>query len=208
MPTLLQLKTSLFSSDGQSSRLTEKFVQSWLQTHPGGTVVTRDLAATQIPHLTAERFQAFLTKPAEHTPEQQAVVAFSDELIAELRAADEIVLGVPTYNFGIPSTLKAYFDHIARAGVTFRYTASGAIGLITGKPVHVVAARGGFYAGTPTDSVTRYVTDFLNFLGLNTIEFVYAEGLAVSTTQKETSILQAEREIATRLNAATLAAVA
>ena len=199
MPTLLQLKTSLFSNQGQSSRLADEFVDAWRQAHPDGRVITRDLAATAIPHLTAERFQAFLSKPEERTPEQQAVVDFSDALIAELRAVDEVVIGVPTYNFGIPSTLKAYFDHIARAGETFRYTENGPVGLITGKKVHIVAARGGFYAGTPTDNVTRYVADFLSFLGMSAVNFVYAEGLAISTTQKEASLQKAGREIATLL---------
>lgn len=208
MPTLLQLKTSLFSNEGQSSRLADEFVNAWRKAHPEGHVITRDLAATPIPHLTAERFQAFLSKPEERTPEQQAVVDFSDALIAELQAVDEIVIGVPTYNFGIPSTLKAYFDHIARAGVTFRYTANGPVGLISGKKVHIVAARGGFYAGTPTDTVTRYVADFLSFLGMSAVSFVYAEGLAISTTQKEASLQNAGREIATLLSSDALAEVA
>ncbi|MET0656666.1 MAG: NAD(P)H-dependent oxidoreductase [Steroidobacteraceae bacterium] len=208
MPTLLQLKTSLFSNAGQSSLLADEFVDTWRKTHPEGRVITRDLAATPVPHLTAERFQAFLSKPEERTAEQQAVVDFSDALIAELRAVDEVVIGVPTYNFGIPSTLKAYFDHIARAGVTFRYTANGPVGLIDGKKVHIVAARGGFYAGTPTDSVTRYVADFLSFLGMSAVNFVYAEGLAISATQKEVSLQKAGREIATLLSGAALAEVA
>ncbi|MET0988716.1 MAG: NAD(P)H-dependent oxidoreductase [Steroidobacteraceae bacterium] len=208
MPTLLQLKTSLFSNEGQSSRLADEFVNAWRKAHPEGHVITRDLAATPIPHLTAERFQAFLSKPEERTPEQQAVVDFSDALIAELQAVDEIVIGVPTYNFGIPSTLKAYFDHIARAGVTFRYTANGPVGLISGKKVHIVAARGGFYAGTPTDTVTRYVADFLSFLGMSAVSFVYAEGLDISTTQKEASLQNAGREIATLLSSDALAEVA
>jgi FMN-dependent NADH-azoreductase len=195
MPTLLQLKTSLFSNDGQSSRLAEQFVSAWQEAHPDGRVITRDLTADPIPHLTAERFQAFSSKPEERTAEQQGAVNLSDALIAELQSADEIVLAVPTYNFGIPSTLKAYFDHIARAGVTFRYTANGPVGLLTQKKVHVVAARGGFYAGTPTDSVTRYVQDFLSFLGLSTIDFVYAEGLAISAAQKDASLQQAGRDI-------------
>ena len=96
-----------------------------------------------MPHLTAERFGAFLAKPEARTPEQQAVVDYSDALIDELRAADTIVIGLPMYNFGVPSTLKAYFDHIARAGDTFSYTENGPVGLLTGKKANVFATRGG-----------------------------------------------------------------
>src|SRR5262245_37797203 len=154
MKTLLHLKSSLFSNDGQSSRLAARYVSQWLRDNPGGRVIERDLAKDPVPHLTAERFGAFLAKPEERTPEQQAVAGHSDALIDELRSADAIVLGLPMYNFGIPSTLKAYFDHVARAGVTFRYTEKGPVGLLTGKKVYVLATRGGLYAGTAGDAET------------------------------------------------------
>lgn len=196
MDTLLQIKTSLFANDGQSSRLADHFVAAWRKSHPDGRVVTRDLSVEPVPHLTAERFQAFLMAVADRTAEQHAVASFSDALIAELREADEIVLAVPTYNFGIPSTLKAYFDHVARAGVTFRYTEQGPVGLLADKKVHIVAARGGFYAGTPADSVTRYVQDFLSFIGLRSIQFVYAEGLSIGAAQKDAALRDAHEHIA------------
>ena len=123
------------------------------------------------------------------------MVDFSDALIAELRAADVIVLGVPMYNFGVPSTLKAYFDHVARAGVTFAYTASGPVGLLTGKQAYVFTARGGLYAGTPRDTQTGYVRDFLSFLGIEAIEFVYAEGLAIGEESKQKSLAAAHARI-------------
>ena len=152
MQTLLQLNTSLFTGDGQSTRLSNAFVDAWQNANPDGKVIVRDLAADPVPHLDAQRFGAFLSTPEERSAQQQAVVDFSDALIEEIRAADVIALGLPMYNFGIPSTLKAYFDHIARAGVTFRYTATGPVGLLTGKKVLVFAARGGQYAGTPADT--------------------------------------------------------
>src|SRR5690606_24510368 len=129
MTKLLQINTSLFSDNGQSSKLSQDFVAAWRARHPDGTVVVRDLAANPLPHLTARRFQACLAKPEDSTPEQQATVADSDALIDELKSADQIVIGLPMYTFGIPATLKAYIDHIARAGVTFRYTANGPEGL-------------------------------------------------------------------------------
>lgn len=195
MKTLLQINTSIFSDGGQSSRLAKRFVAAWRESNPGGTVVVRDLAEEPVPHIDAARFAAFLSKPAERTPEQQAVVDYSDALIDELKRADVVVLGLPMYNFGLPSTLKAYFDHIARAGVTFRYTENGPAGLLTGKKVYVFAARGGLYAGTPRDTQTQYVRHFLAFLGMEDVEFIYAEGLAVSETSKQAGIARANAHI-------------
>lgn len=195
MKTLLQINTSIFSDGGQSSRLAQRFVAAWRESNPGGKLVVRDLAKEPIPHIDAGRFGAFLAKPAERTSEQQAVADYSDALIDELKRADVIVLGLPMYNFGVPSTLKAYFDHVARAGVTFRYSETGSVGLVTGKKVYVFAARGGLYAGTPRDTQTQYVRDFLAFLGMNDVEFVYAEGLAVSETAKHQAIARAHAHI-------------
>ena len=196
MSTLLKINASLFSANGQSSQLAERFAAAWQASHPGSRVVERDLAANPVPHLDGARFMAFLAKPEERSAEQQTVVDFSDALIAELRAADVIVIGLPMYNFGIPSQLKAYFDHLARAGVTFRYTATGPEGLITGKKVYVLATRGGVYAGTPQDSQTAYVRDFLGFIGMTDVEFIYAEGLNMGDESKHTALAQAYQAIA------------
>ena len=132
MQTILQLNSSLSGAAGQSSQLASEFASA-LARASGARVTVRDLATQPVPHLTLERFQAFGTPVAERTLEQQRYVAESDVLIDELRKADTIVLGVPMYNFGVPSTLKAYFDHVARSGVTFRYTAEGPVGLLTGR---------------------------------------------------------------------------
>jgi len=191
MTTLLKINSSLFAGNGQSSQLADKFVAAWKEANPQAEVNVRDLAAEPVPHLDGERFGAFLAKPEDRNAQQQAVVDYSDALIEELRNADVIVLGLPMYNFGIPSTLKAYFDHIARAGVTFRYTENGPVGLLTGKKVYVLAARGGVYAGTALDSQTSYVRDFLGFLGLTDVEFVYAEGLAMGEAPKQKALTDA-----------------
>ncbi len=195
MKTLLQINTSIFSDGGQSSRLAERFVAAWREAHPDGTVLVRDLAKDPVPHIDAGRFGAFLAKPDARTTEQQRIVDYSDALIDELKRADVVVLGLPMYNFGVPSTLKAYFDHVARAGVTFRYTLDGPVGLLKGKKVYVFAARGGAYAGTARDTQTRYVRDFLAFLGMDDVEFVYAEGLAVSEANKQQGIAGAHAHI-------------
>ncbi|HZQ74974.1 MAG TPA: FMN-dependent NADH-azoreductase [Burkholderiales bacterium] len=195
MKTLLQIRSSIFSDGGQSSRLAERYVAAWRDANPGGNVIVRDLARDPVPHLDAARFGAFLAKPGDRTPEQQAVVDFSDALIAELKQADVVVLGLPMYNFGLPSQLKAYFDHVARAGVTFRYTEKGPVGLLTGKEVYVFAARGGLYAGTPNDSQTPYIQGFLGFLGMTDVQFVYAEGLAISEASKQQGLAKAHAQI-------------
>src|SRR2546428_6900860 len=172
MKTLLQIKSSIFSDGGQSSRLTERFIAAWRQSNPDGQVIVRALALEPIPHLDAGRFGAFRAKPGERSAAQRAVIEHSDALIDELKRADVVVLGLPMYNFGLPSTLKAYFDHVARAGVTFRYTEKGPVGLLTGKKVYVFATRGGLYAGTPRDTQSVCVRDFLQFLGFEDVEFV------------------------------------
>ena len=196
MNTLLQINASLNNGNGQSSRLANQFVAAYRRRHPGAKIVERDVAAAEpVPHLNAERFGSFITKPEERSAAQHAVVAYSDTLINELRQADVIVLGLPMYNFGVPSQLKAYFDHIARAGVTFKYTEKGPVGQITGKKVYVFAARGGVHAGTPIDTQTSYVRDFLRFLGMDDVEFVYAEGLAISPESKEAGLARAAAEI-------------
>ena len=192
MTTLLQINASINNDSGQSSRLANQFVETFRTRHPDAKVVVRDVAAAEpVPHLTAERFGAFITKPEERSDAQHAVVAYSDALIEEIKQADVVVIGLPMYNFGVPSQLKAYFDHIARAGVTFAYTEKGPVGKLTGKKVYVFAARGGQYSGTPLDTQTGYVRDFLAFLGMTDVQFVYAEGLAISPQSKEAGLAKA-----------------
>jgi FMN-dependent NADH-azoreductase len=202
MNTILHLSSSIFGEGGQSSRLADEFVAQF----PEANVIRRDLARDPVPHLDAERFGAFLAKADLRTPQQQRLVEESDALIAELKAADTIVLGLPMYNFGLPSQLKAYFDHVARAGVTFRYTDKGAVGLLGGKKAYVFAARGGLYQGTPRDTQTAYVRDFLAFLGISDVEFVYAEGLAIGEASKQRSLAAARDALRGLAQAETIAA--
>ena len=206
MTTLLQIHASIHGPHGESSRLAEQFAAEWRTVTPGGRVVTRDIGSEVVPHLTAERFAAFVAKPHARTPVQQAIVAFSDALIDELRRADVIVLGLPLYNFGVPSSFKAYIDHVARAGVTFRYGENGPQGLVTGKKAYVCATRGGLYAGTPLDSETAYVRDVLRFLGIAGLEFIYAEGLAMGDAMKADALARARAAIRRSAQSLALAA--
>jgi FMN-dependent NADH-azoreductase len=202
MKTILHLTSSIFGEAGQSSRLAKEFVAA----QPGARILERDLARDPVPHLDAGRFGAFLSKPEGRTPAQQRVLDESDALIAELKAADTIVLGLPMYNFGVPSQLKAWFDHVARAGATFKYTDKGSVGLLTGKQAYVFAARGGLYAGTPKDTQTAYVRDFLAFLGIADVKFVYAEGLVISEASKTQSLAAARNALRALVQPETIAA--
>ncbi|MBL0945130.1 MAG: FMN-dependent NADH-azoreductase [Hydrogenophaga sp.] len=195
MSTLLLIRSSLLQDNSQSNRLADRFVAQWQAANPQGRVVVRDLAAQPLPHLSLAHVGAFGTPAEQRTPEQQALVAASDALIAELQGADVIALGLPLYNFGIPSTLKAYFDQIARAGITFRYTANGPEGLVKGKRVYVFAARGGLYKGQPHDTQTPFVRNFLGFLGMSDVRFVHAEGLAMGDEPRGRALAAAEAEV-------------
>jgi FMN-dependent NADH-azoreductase len=189
---ILQIKSSVFSGNGQSSRLADQFVSGLLEQHSRAEVVERDLAAEPVPHFDGARAAAFFAKPEERSADQKAVIAYSDVLIKELRDADVLVLGLPMYNFGVPSQLKAWFDHLARAGETFKYTDKGAVGLVTGKQAYVFAARGGVYG--EGHSQTQFVREFLGFIGITDVTFVYAEGLAIGPESRNKSVSAAETE--------------
>src|SRR5580704_2898654 len=141
MTTILQINSAARSQGAQSTLLVNELTEKLQQSNPGAQVVVRNLQAEPLPHLDDSVLGAFFTPADQRTPEQVAVAARSDALIAELLAADIIVIGAPMYNFGVSTQLKAYFDWIARAGVTFRYTANGPEGLVTGKKVFIVTAR-------------------------------------------------------------------
>ena len=194
MSTLLQINASLAGANGQSSLLAQRFVADWQANHPEGRVITRDLASEPVPHLTAERFQAFLSQPDARTDEQRTHAEYSDALVEEIKNADTIVFAVPMYNFSVPSTLRAYFDHIARGGVTFRYTATGPEGLLKGKKTYVFITRGGVYADA-ADTQTPYLKQFLGFIGITDVSFVFAEGLGLGDESREKSLNQAHDAI-------------
>ena len=181
MATLLHVKTSLFGENGQSAQLAKSFVEKWKVENPGAVVIERDLAKDPAPHLDAFRVTALNTPSEARDAEQAAVVEYSDALLAEVKAADTLVIGLPMYNFNIPSQLKSWFDHLARAGVTFQYTEQGPVGMIEDKPVYLVATRGGLYAEQGQDFQVDFVKQFLGFIGLKDTRVVLAEGLAMDS---------------------------
>jgi FMN-dependent NADH-azoreductase len=178
MKNILVINTSLNNEHGNSNKLTELFTQRWQQVE-NIRVVEQNLTTLNLPHLSADEMQAWSIAPADRNQSQKDLANHSDQLIAELKLADHVILGMPMYNFGVPSTFKTWIDRVARAGITFSYTEQGPKGLLEGKKVTILAARGGMYAGTPKDSQSQYLKDVFAFLGLSDIEFIYAEGLAM-----------------------------
>lgn len=192
---ILQINSSARVESANSTRLANTVTARLQAKHPGATVTVRDLAVTPHPVLDAAALGALFTPADQRTPEQAARVALDDALIAEVQAHDAIVLGVPMYNFGIPVQLKTWLDAIARAGVTFRYTANGPEGLIQGKKVYVAFARGGIYRDTPADSQTPYIKTILGFLGMTDVKYIHAEGLAMGPDAVDKGFTQAEDDL-------------
>ena len=178
MSKVLVLKSSILANYSQSNVLADYFVEQWRQQHNDDQIQVRDLAADPIPVLDGELVGALRPSDAPLTPRQQDALDLSNTLIEELKASDVIVIAAPMYNFNISTQLKNYFDLVARAGVTFRYTEAGPEGLLKGKKVYVLTSRGGIHKDTDTDLVTPYLRVFLGFIGLTDVEFVFEEGIA------------------------------
>jgi FMN-dependent NADH-azoreductase len=202
MSKILFVASSIQGTDSKSRRLGREVIDLWQRHHPGPEVIERDLAAEPLPHVTREIMAAALTPAAERTLEQAKAAALADRVIEEAEAADLILLAVPMYNFSVPSTLKAWIDHLARAGRTFRYGENGPVGLLTGKKVIVVSSRGGIYsrgAGRALDFHEPYLRGVLGFLGLTDVSFVHAEGLNIGSAEAERALDEARTAIATLL---------
>jgi len=191
---ILQINASA-RREGNSTKIANSVTERLKAAHPGATLTLRDLAVTPHPVLDEAALGALFTPAEQRTPEQAARVALDDALIAEIQAHDTLVLGVPMYNFGVPVQLKAWIDAIARAGTTFRYTATGPEGLLKGKTVYVALARGGLYRDTPNDSQVPYLKAVLGFLGLTDVRFIYAEGLAMGPEAVAKGFAQAEADL-------------
>jgi FMN-dependent NADH-azoreductase len=207
MKNLLFVTSSLFGQESKSTQIAAEFVSAWKAANGPARVIHRDLGG--VPHLTAEHFGAWMTAPGERSERQHTIAAESDPLIEEIEAADVIVIAAPMYNFSIPSTLKAWVDHITRAGRTFQYTANGPEGLLKNKKVFVVTARGGIYTGeSPAkayDFQEPYLRAILGFNGLTDVTFVHVEAQKMSPDAAEASVANARavvRELAAPIRAA------
>lgn len=195
MSNVLILKSSILGGYSQSGLLADYYAE--LAKNKGDTVTVRDLAANPVPVLDGELVGAMRPSDAALSERQQQALDLSNELIAELKANDIIVIAAPMYNFNISTQLKTYFDLIARAGVTFRYTEKGPEGLITGKRTVVISSRGGIHKDSPTDLVTPYLNLFLGFIGLTEVTTVLAEGIALGPEAVDKALEQAKAEIKT-----------
>ncbi|MEL7967624.1 NAD(P)H-dependent oxidoreductase [Vreelandella neptunia] len=190
----LVITSSILAENGQSNALANRFLAQ-ANARNDIDVTQRDVVKTSLPHLDISELGAWQVAAAERTAEQQALAARSDELLAELRANDVLVIAVPMYNLGIPSQLKAWFDRVLRAGETFRYTENGPQGLVEGKRAIILAARGGQYAGTEMDSQATHLKTMLGLMGITDVNVVYAEGLNMGEQQREAAIKEAFQAI-------------
>lgn len=195
MKRILHIRSSLFGDASASNQLADELLAQLTDTYPGSSITTLDLAAEPLPHLGEAEFGAWLVPESERTPTQQALADTSDRLIEQLLAHDVLVLAVPMYNLGIPSTLKAWIDRIARAGKTFRYTADGPQGLVRGVSAHLVFTRGGEYRGTPLDTQTGHLQSVLRLIGISDIRSVYAEGLNMGEPRRQQGFDEARSAI-------------
>jgi FMN-dependent NADH-azoreductase len=183
MGSLLFVTSSLMGDKSQSRQVATDYVAAVRAANPGLKLVERHLTPDNIPHLGMDALGGLGAAPDARTPAQTAAVKLADTIIEEVEAADTVVLAVPMYNFSVPSTLKAWLDHLARAGRTFTYTANGPEGQLKGKRVVVVVSRGGFYTGdSPAkgmDFQEPYLRMFFGFLGITDVTFVQVEGQAI-----------------------------
>ena len=202
MTNILTVNSSPKTEGSISRDLVERFVDKW-RAQNTASVVARDVGTTPPPHLDEATIGAFYTPEDARSDDQQARIAFSDELVGELEAADVIVIGAPMHNFSLPSGLKAWIDHVARVGRTFKYTENGPEGLLTGKKVYVLTARGGNYSeSSPAhamDHQAPYLRTVLGFLGLDDVTFIHAQGVAGGEDGIRAAEVEVDRAVATAL---------
>lgn len=196
MSRVLIIESSARQQDSVSRQLTQTFISQWKAAHPTDEISVRDLAVNPVPHLDAHLLGGWM-KPAEQRNEtENASLERSNELTDELLAADVLVMAAPMYNFAIPSTLKAWLDHVLRAGVTFKYTPTGPQGLLSGKRAFVLTARGGIHAGGSTDHQEPYLRQVMAFIGIHDVTFIHAEGMNLGGDFQEKGLNQANAKLA------------
>ncbi len=203
MKKLLAISSSPGRSHSYSRNLVHAFVDNFSQKMTETKVVTRDLAEQPIPHLDEATIGAFYTPTDQLSNEQKKILALSDDLIDELESSDVIVIGAPMHNFSIPSGLKSYIDHVARVGRTFQYTENGPQGLLQGKKVYILTTRGGDYSQMPMaalDHQEPYLRTVLGFLGLDDIEFIHSQGMAMGEEKSKQAFEDAVASISTKVN--------
>ncbi|MBR9883917.1 MAG: FMN-dependent NADH-azoreductase [Oceanospirillales bacterium] len=195
MTTLLYLKTSANGERSRSAQLCERFIQQRFDAQPDTRLITRDLVTQPLPHLGAEQWDALRLPASDCSAEQLAYRHLSDALIEEFESADTVVIALPLYNFGIPSQLKAYFDLLARAGVSFEFTETGPKGLLRDRDVYLIATRGGTLDSNDDHQIPP-VRQFLSLIGIQRVHALIADGLDLSPDSREQSLLAAHQRMA------------
>jgi len=188
MKRILFIHSSLFDEDSASTQIARSLVERVMEENPGSEVTRLDLANSPLPHLDADEFNSWAISVDQRDQSQTALATLSDKLIDQLLVHDTLVLAVPMYNLGIPSTLKAWIDRVSRAGKTFRYTAEGPVGMVENMQAYLVFARGGIYRDTPLDTQTGYLTAVLGLMGIEAIETIFAEGLNMGEDNRNKSL--------------------
>ena len=192
---ILQINGSARLNGSNSTRVADAITARLKARNPEAAVELRDLARDPHPVLDEAALSALFTPADQRTPEQSARVALDDDLIAQLKRADVIVLGVPMYNFGVSVQIKSWIDAVTRAGATFRYTANGPEGLVSGKKVYVGLARGGIYRDTPLDSQVPHLKGVFGLMGMTDVEFIYAEGVNMGAERATAAFDEAASQI-------------
>ncbi|HEF4762156.1 TPA: FMN-dependent NADH-azoreductase [Pseudomonas putida] len=195
MSRVLIIESSARQQDSVSRQLTQTFINQWKAAHPKDEITVRDLAVNPVPHLDVNLLGGWM-KPADQRSDiEQLSLERSNQLTDELLAADVLVMAAPMYNFAIPSTLKAWLDHVLRAGVTFKYTETGPQGLLSGKRAYVLTARGGIHAGAPSDHQEPYLRQVMGFIGIHDVTFIHAEGMNLGGGFQEKGLNQANAQL-------------
>jgi len=195
MKRILFIQSSLFDEDSASTRIAQSLVEQIIAENPGSEVTQIHLANNALPHLEAEEFNSWVTPDDQRDQKQTALASRSDKLIEQLLSHDTLVLAVPMYNMGIPSTLKAWIDRVVRAGKTFRYTNEGPVGMVEDTHAYLVFARGGIYRDTPLDTQTGYLTSVLGLMGIESVDSIFAEGLNMGEETRNESLAEAMADV-------------
>ena len=191
MSKILYVNSSVRHTGSISRQMSGEFITKLKAADPASTVVERDLTAHPVPHLTEQMMGAYFTPAEQRSAAQNETIKVSDNLVAEVMTADIVVIAAPMYNFSVSSTLKAWIDHIARAGLTFKYGANGPEGMVKGKKFYIFTSRGGVYSEGPAkvmDFHETYLRAVLGFLGITDITFVHSEGLAMGEDAVNTAL--------------------
>jgi len=193
--TVLHVDSSIKGDQSDSRKLSGELINLWKKQFSGDVIRIRDIISHPLPHIDGDLLAGLFTAEASHTKAMKMALERADELLEEFMAADVVVIGAPMYNFGIPSPLKAWIDYICRAGRTFAYSENGPVGLVKNKKILIVSTRGSIFEESPMDHQETYLQTVFGFLGIDDIQVIRAEGLALGDDHRKKSLIAAEGQI-------------